>query len=167
MNYCVECGTKLELNYLESEGMIPFCETCQAYRFPIFNTAVSMVVTNPNRDKILLIQQYQRQDNILVAGYVNKGENAEHAVAREIAEELGMSVTDITYNKSRYFEGSNTLILNYSCVAVNEDLTGITSEVDVAQWFTIEAAKTSVKPNSFAQDFLNHYLLAQKYESRR
>lgn len=159
MNYCVECGTKLELKYLESEGMIPWCATCQAYRFPIFNTAVSMIVMNPNRNKILLIQQYQRFDNILVAGYVNKGENAEHAVAREIAEELGMSVTNIMYNTSQYFPGSNTLILNFSCVAVNEDLSGVTTEVDLAQWFTIEDAKTNIKQNSLAQQFLNHFLI--------
>ena len=30
MSYCTECGTELKLKYLENEGMIPWCETCQA-----------------------------------------------------------------------------------------------------------------------------------------
>ena len=43
MNYCMECGTKLELRHLENEGEIPFCSQCNQFRFPIFNTAVSMI----------------------------------------------------------------------------------------------------------------------------
>ena len=70
MKYCYECGTLLTERFLENEGNIPYCETCGCYRFPIFSTAVSMIVLHPERDKILLIQQYGRDSNILVAGYV-------------------------------------------------------------------------------------------------
>ena len=68
MKYCYECGTKLMDKYLEGEGMIPYCEKCGQYRFPIFNMAVSMEVLNPSQDKVILIQQYGRTRNILVAG---------------------------------------------------------------------------------------------------
>ena len=47
MKYCYECGTKLTEKFLENEGMIPYCETCQEFRFPIFSTAVSMEIFNP------------------------------------------------------------------------------------------------------------------------
>ena len=76
MSYCTECGTELKLKYLENEGMIPWCETCQAYRFPTFNVAISTIVYSPDGGRILLIKQYGRDRNILVAGYVNKGEGA-------------------------------------------------------------------------------------------
>ena len=88
MKYCYECGTKLTEKFLENEGMIPYCETCQEFRFPIFSTAVSMEIFNPEKDKVLLIQQYGKKRNILVAGYVNKGESAEHAMVREVMEEV-------------------------------------------------------------------------------
>lgn len=68
MKYCVECGTKLITKYLENEGDIPFCTSCNAYGFPIYNTAVSMIVVNEKTQKILLIQQYGRPFYILVAG---------------------------------------------------------------------------------------------------
>ena len=57
MKYCYECGTLLELRELDDEGLIPYCKSCEQYRFPIFSTAVSMIVENPTKDKILLIQQ--------------------------------------------------------------------------------------------------------------
>ena len=55
MKYCVHCGTKLVPRELKNEGIIPYCETCQEFRFPIFSVAVSVEVQSPDREKILLI----------------------------------------------------------------------------------------------------------------
>jgi len=154
MKYCLECGMKLTEKYLENEGMIPYCETCRTYRFPVFNTAVIMIIFNTAKDKILLIQQYGRKNNILVAGYVNKGESAEQAMTREIMEEVGLHVIDYKFNKSEYFEKSNTLMINFVCVVDSEDLSHMTAEVDKARWFTIEEAKESIYHGSLAEKFL-------------
>jgi NAD+ diphosphatase len=158
MNYCMECGTKLEMRFLENEGDVPYCPHCEAFRFPVFSSAVSMVVQNPTKDKILLIKQYDRDFYILVAGYINKGECAEHAVVREVKEETGLNVSSLLFNKSEYFEPSNTLMNNFSCIAESEDLSGVTKEVDVATWFTIAEAKENIKHGSLAEKFLLSYL---------
>ena len=158
MKYCIECGTKLILKELENEGNIPYCTNCNAYRFPGFNVAVSMIVMNPQKDKILLIQQYGKKDFILVAGYVNKGEDAEHAVVRELEEETGLKSKMIHFNRSKYYEPSNTLMLNFTCIAESEDLDKVTDEVDYAEWFTIEEAEKRIKQNSLAHNFLKMYL---------
>lgn len=158
MNYCVQCGTKLIEKELAGEGIVPYCSSCGEYRFPHFNVAVSMIVRNPAEDKILLIQQYGRKDYILVAGYVNQGEDAEHAVARELQEETGLKARNIRFNRSHYFAPSNTLMLNFSCTAEDESLAELTDEVDSAAWFSIEDAKENIKRNSLAQQFLNEFL---------
>lgn len=163
MKHCYECGTKLTEKLLEGEGTIPYCETCQKFRFPIFNTAVIMVIFNPTKDKILLIQQYGRSRNILVAGYVNRGESAEHAVAREVMEEVGLRVVECTFNKSEYFEKSNTLMLNFVCVVDSEDLSHMTDEVDRAKWFTVEEAKENIFHGSLAEKFLLSILEKKLY----
>lgn len=138
--------------------MIPYCENCEQYRFPIFNTAVSMEVFNPTQDKVILIQQYGRVRNILVAGYINRGESAEQAVIREVREELGLEVGQLRFNKSKFFAGSNTLMLNFSCVATSEDLSRKTDEVDYARWYTFAEARESVYHHSLAEEFLLHCL---------
>ena len=44
MLHCMQCGEKLEMRYLPSEGKdIPYCTACRDFRFPVFNTAVSIV----------------------------------------------------------------------------------------------------------------------------
>ena len=81
MRYCMHCGHKLDEKYLMGEGMVPYCPNCEEFRFPVYNTAVSMIVMNKELDRVLLIKQYGRDSYILVAGYVNKGEDAEDAVS--------------------------------------------------------------------------------------
>ena len=93
MNYCMQCGTKLEMRmHPQEETEVAYCPTCEAFRHPIYNTAVSMVVQNQSKDRFLLIQQYGRPSYILVAGYINRGEDAEDAVRREVMEETGLTV---------------------------------------------------------------------------
>lgn len=159
MEYCVECGTKLQKKFLKNEGMIPFCPKCNAYRFPIFSTAVSMEVLSPDKKKVLLIKQYGRDRYILVAGYVNQGENAEHAVAREVKEEIGLNVEQIHFERSEYYQGSNTLMLNFSCVADSEDLSAISKEeIDMCTWFSLEEAAREIAEGSLAGKFLSCFL---------
>lgn len=166
MNYCMECGTKLQKKYLEKEGMIPFCETCHTYRFPVFSTAVSMEVLSPDREKVLLIQQYGRDRNILVAGYINQGENAEETVKREVMEEIGVSVSQVHFEKSEYYERSNTLMLNFSCVADTERLDNVSeTEIDSCAWFPLEEAKRAVAEGSLAGKFLKAFLAGRESAS--
>ncbi len=164
MNFCYECGTELIEKPLDGEGEIPFCERCGRFRFPIFSTAVSMEVLSPARDKIVLIKQYGNDKNILVAGYVNKGESAEEAVSREVREELGVAVGEIRFNKSAYFEPSNTLMLNFSCVADTEELHINEKEVDSAAWYTLGEIEKEIFQGSLAHKFLTEFLLKNKTE---
>jgi len=158
MRHCMQCGTKLEMKYLPSEGReIPYCPVCGDYRFPIFNTAVSMIVENEAHDHILLIRQYGRDTFVLVAGYINKGEDAEHAAVREVLEETGLRVTSCRFNHSHYFAPSNTLMLNWTVTVESMDVHA-NEEVDSYQWFTVEEARANIRPDSLAQTFLEGYL---------
>ncbi len=157
MNYCMQCGTRLHLKHHETEGEIPYCDCCGAFRYPVFNTAVSMLVMNESKDRVILIQQYGRPFHVLVAGYVNKGEDAEHAAVREVREELGLEVIETHFNRSHYFAPSNTLMLNFT-VTVCEQEAHPNDEVDAWRWFSLDEARASIKPDSLAQAFLNGYL---------
>ena len=156
--YCQECGTALIEKELENEGMVPFCPKCNQYRFPLYNVAVSMIVISRRTDKILLIKQYGRPFFILVAGYVNRTESLEHAAAREIKEETGMTVSSLRFNRTKFFEPSNTLMCNFTAFVDDESEMNTNEEIDSYQWFTKDEAKENIKENSLAEYFLNAYL---------
>ncbi len=156
--FCPACGTKLVERPLEREGLVPFCERCGAFRFPHYSVAVSMIVRDEECGKILLIQQYGRPGYILVAGYVNRGERAEDAVVREIAEETGLRTVQIRFNRTKFFEPSNTLMINFTAFVADADRIHVNEEIDRYAWFTPEDARRNIRPNSLAGEFLNAYL---------
>ncbi len=157
-NYCTQCGTKLITRYLKSEGKeIPYCPECREFRFPVFSTAVSMIVTNQAKDQVLLIKQYGGDSYILTAGYINKGEDAEDAAVREIKEETGLTAIKVSFNHSHYYAPSNTLMLNFTAVVEDMELHP-NGEIDSYCWFSWEEARKNIRRNSLAQAFLNGYL---------
>lgn len=157
MNYCMECGTLLYLKPHGEEGLVPYCDGCGAFRYPVFNTAVSLLVVDEKRENIILIRQYGRPHYILVAGYVNRGEDAEDAARRELREELGLTAKTVRFNRSHYFPPSNTLMLNFTVTVAAEEVHP-NREVDGWQWFSLEEARGAIKPGSLARAFLLGWL---------
>ncbi len=157
MKHCMECGARLRKKYLDGEGMVPYCDHCRQYRFPVFNTAVSMIVTNEDQSKIILIRQYGKPHYILVAGYVNKGEDAEDAAVREVKEEMGLDVVKARFNHSHYFAPSNTLMLNFTVTVAGTEPRP-NREIDSWRWFDRDQALHEIKKGSLAGAFLKGYL---------
>ena len=156
--FCRECGTKLVPKELENEGIVPYCPSCGQYRFSQYNVAVSMIVVNEEKDEILLIQQYGRPSYILVAGYVSRGEALEDAVVREVREETGMTVSHMKFNRTEFFEKSDTLMCNFTAFVKDSSELHNNYEVDKYAWFTRDEARANIRPNSLAEKFLVAYL---------
>ena len=152
--YCTVCGEKLTLMFKQEEGLVPYCKQCAEYRFPSFSTAVSMVVTNRTKDKILLAKHIGNDDFILFAGYIKKGETAEKAVTREFKEETKLDTVKFKYMGSRYHEPKDVLMLNYLIMAENGEISIDTNELSSVEWFEPEEALKAIKKNSVAEAFL-------------
>lgn len=152
--FCTECGEKLTLMFANGEGLVPYCKNCGQFRFAQFATAVSMVVTNRTKDKILLAKHKGQDDYILFAGYVKKGETAEKAVTREFKEETKLNTVKFKYMSSRYHEPKNVLMLNYIVVAEDGEPAIDENELEEVKWFSFEEAKDAVKKDSTAEAFL-------------
>lgn len=152
----MQCGAALELRQHPTEGTVPYCPACGEFRYPVYNTAVSMIVMDEKRERVILIQQYGKPFHVLVAGYVNRGEDAEDAVRREVREELGMTVSALRFNRSHFFPPSNTLMLNFT-VTVEEAQAQPNWEVDAWRWFSVQEARGAIKPNSLAEAFLKGF----------
>lgn len=158
MKYCQECGTALIDKELEHEGIVPFCPECRDYRFPMYNVAVSMIVINEENNKTLLIKQYGKTFFRLVAGYVNRTETLEHAAVRELKEETGMTAVRIRFNRTRFFEPSNTLMCNFTAFVHDDSEMNPNYEIDSCEWFSLEDARKNTDSKILAGQFLNAYL---------
>lgn len=154
--FCVECGGPLTLMYAQGEGLVPYCKNCGEYRFPQFATAVSMVVTNRAKDKILLAKHIGQEEYILFAGYIKKGETAEKTVSREFKEETNLNTVKAKYMGSRYHEPRNVLMLNFLMIAEDGEPKLDSKELAEIKWFTIDEAMEQIKKGSTAEAFLKN-----------
>lgn len=154
--YCRECGQKLTLRFCENEGLIPYCDKCEAYMFPQFSVAVSMVVTNRAQDKVLLAKHVEDDDFILFAGYMKKGENAEKTIPREIKEELGLNVVKAKYMSSRYHAKKDVLMLNFVVIVEDGNIKLQEEEIAEARWCSFEEAIELIRKGTTAEFFLTN-----------
>jgi NAD+ diphosphatase len=72
-----------------------------------------------------------------LAGFVEPGESAEMSVAREVFEEVGIEVRDITYVSSQPWPFPGSIMLGFHAVAdPDAELTFEPTEITHARWFT-------------------------------
>jgi len=90
--FCGKCGAKLEP---EQNERALRCTSCGNLLFPVIAPAVIVAVTC--KDRILLARNVRYQHYALIAGYVEVGETLEHALRREVMEEVGLPIDNVRY----------------------------------------------------------------------
>lgn len=92
-NFCPACGTPTE----KREPIMKKCPNCGNELYPAISTAILALVRK--EDSILLVhaRNFRGTFKSLVAGFLETGETLEECVAREVLEETGLKVKNITY----------------------------------------------------------------------
>ncbi|MDU0478898.1 NAD(+) diphosphatase [Staphylococcus chromogenes] len=90
--------------------------------FPRIDPAVIGIVELNGQDKILLARNTRRADYFsLIAGYAGPGETLEHCFAREVLEETGRRISDITYRGSQPWPISGSLMIAFHAFTEDEE----------------------------------------------
>jgi NAD+ diphosphatase len=138
--FCSVCGTATAPN---RGGWSRACASCGSDHYPRADPVVIMLAEHDGR--LLLGRQphYPPGRFSALAGFVEPGETIEAAVARELHEEAGIAVRDVTYVASQPWPFPSTLMIGAHAVATGDVLTIDLTELDDARWFgraEIEAA---------------------------
>jgi NAD+ diphosphatase len=122
------------------------CVTDGSEHFPRLDPAVIMLVTDPD-DRCLLARNAmwpQRRVSIL-AGFVEPGESAEQAVAREVHEETGIVVGGARYVGSQPWPMPHSLMLGFRARATGSlEITVDSHEIAEARWFSRDELRAAI-----------------------
>lgn len=131
--FCGRCGAKTEHDHRER---MMRCPECGNMIFPRIAPAVIMAVTDGDR---ILMSKYANRNYTrfaLLAGFIEIGETAEQAVAREVMEEVGLKVKNIRYYGSQPWGIAGNLSIGYFCDLDGDDTIRIDeNELSMAGWY--------------------------------
>ena len=82
----------------------------------------------------------------LVSGYMQPGETAEIAAAREVEEETGIKIKSLRYAGTYWFGKKQMLMIGFIAEAGDDAHIAISSEVDSAGWYPAARAVAMVHP---------------------
>ena len=99
IKYCPKCGSD---QFLKNGERSFRCENCSFHFFINSAAAVAALVANEKNELMLVTRgvepDYGKLD--LPGGFIDPGESAENAVRRELWEELGLKIKQLTYMES-------------------------------------------------------------------
>ena len=130
--FCGTCGAPTED---KSDEVARVCTACGLITFPRICPAILAVVTKG--DKILLARNAKFTTGVfsLVAGFVETGENFETCVQREVREEAGIEIDNVTYVASQPWPFPDALMVGFTSTWKSGEIKPDGVEIVEAGWF--------------------------------
>jgi NAD+ diphosphatase len=138
--YCGQCGSQMHQVQWE---MAMHCHRCQHRSYPRVSPCIIVAVRRGN--KILLAKGVRHQTSgffSTLAGFVESGETLEHAVHREIKEEVGIEVKNLEYFGSQAWPFPHSIMVGFLADYADGDLVLDKKEILEADYFDIDDLPT-------------------------
>lgn len=135
--FCARCG---EATQPAEAGWQRRCPACGAHHFPRTDPVVIMLVTHGNAVLLGRSPGWPEGMHSLLAGFVEPGETLEAAVRREVMEEAGVAVGEVSYLASQPWPFPSSLMVGCRGEALGREITLDPAELEGARWLTREEA---------------------------
>ncbi len=132
--FCGVCG---QPTASDEGGHVRRCTgpSCGAAHFPRTDPAVIMLVHDGERCLLGRKPEWPKGMHSTLAGFVEPGESLEEAVAREVFEETGIAVDEVTYHSSQPWPFPASLMLGFHARARSRAITVDPEELERAEWY--------------------------------
>lgn len=155
--FCGACGAATAA---EQAGHVLRCQGCGKMHFPHIEPAVIMLVEAPGRQRCLLARHRGATAFSTLAGFLEIGESLEDAVHRELTEEAGVRVREVTYQASQAWPFPSGLMVGFRALAETDEFAVDHDELDEARWFTRDEVRAlgGSRPDSIESYLVGRWL---------
>ncbi|TCO79965.1 NAD(+) diphosphatase [Marinisporobacter balticus] len=130
--YCGQCATP---THTKANEYAKVCPQCGLINYPRICPAIIVAIVKDNQ---LLLAQGTRFTSpfySVLAGFVEPGENLEACVKREVLEEVGIKVKNISYFGSQPWPFPNSLMVAFTAEYDGGEIVIDETEIKDAGWF--------------------------------
>jgi NAD+ diphosphatase len=133
--FCARCGGT---SVIAMAGWQRDCPACGTHHFPRTDPVVIMLITRGNSVLLGRSPGWPEGMYSLLAGFIEPGETIEAAVRREVFEEAGVRVGQVSYLASQPWPFPASLMLGCTGDALSEAITVDPAELEAALWVSRE-----------------------------
>ena len=134
--YCGRCGTPTRDKPGERAKE---CPKCGHLAYPRVSPAMMVLVTRGREVLLARSPRFPPGMYSALAGFVEPGETIEDCIRREVREEVGIDVDNITYFASQSWAFPHSLMIAYTAEYAGGELRPDESEIAEARWFACDA----------------------------
>lgn len=152
--FCPVCGTKT----VQTTSISKQCPSCKYEMFPPVSAAVLVLIRK--EDTILLVRAHNFTGafNSLVAGFLETGETLEQCVEREVMEETGLRIRNITYWGNQPWPYPSTLMVGFVADYAEGELKLQAEELSFGAFYTKENLPQLPRTLSLARKMIDWWV---------
>ncbi|ETO92358.1 NAD(+) diphosphatase [Legionella oakridgensis] len=130
--FCGRCGAR---TIHQNKHFERTCLSCRISFFP--RISPSIIVLIHKGDQLVMARSSHFSAGIygLIAGFVEAGESLENAVHREVKEEIGLEIKNLSYFGSQPWPFPDSLMLAFTAEYASGDLVIDKNEIEEAGWY--------------------------------
>jgi NAD+ diphosphatase len=132
---CGRCGG---VTTFKDGGWKRKCWACGEQHFPRTDPVVIMLVVDGDRCLLGHEERFSKEPRMYstLAGFIEPGEDIEHAVRREVKEEAGIDVGEVRFHASQPWAFPHSIMLGCIAHATSTTIEIDPAEIEEARWFT-------------------------------
>ena len=157
--FCPVCGTRTE----QRTSIMKKCPSCGYEIYPPISTAI-IVLIRKGEDEVLLVHARNFRGTYygLVAGFLEPGETLEQCVEREVREETGLSIRNITYFDSQPWPYPSGLMVGFMADYAGGTIKLQDNELSAGAFYHRDHLPELPQKLSIARRLIDHWLGEQR-----
>jgi NAD+ diphosphatase len=155
--FCSRCGAELTA-IAGSWGRS--CRSCSWEHFPSIHPCSIVLIRRGEEFLLVRKKEWPQGRYGLVAGFLDMGESLEECTVREVMEETGIAVKNVTYIGSQCWPFPSQLMAGFVADYAGGEIRVDGEELEDARWFCIQSLPSGLPPRrSIARWIIERYLL--------
>jgi len=132
--FCGRCGARTEPHKTER---VRVCPDCKLSAYPRVAPAVMALIKREKQILLARSPHFPAGMYSALAGFVEPGESLEQCLAREVAEEVGVQISNTRYFASQSWPFPHSLMIAFVCDWVSGEISPQAGEIEEANWFEV------------------------------